>query len=137
MAALTQALYGRLAGDPELRSMLGTYEGQPAIFTAPPPGDAPYPMIVSLGAVSDTPDDTKTSRGREVQRDITCYTLADGSMAQVETLAERVRQLLHRQPLAVDGYHVWLAEVSGPILAETDNTVYGLTLTVRLRMEEV
>ncbi|ADU50169.1 hypothetical protein Tmar_0044 [Thermaerobacter marianensis DSM 12885] len=140
MAALTQALYDRLAGDTELRTMLGTYKGQPAIFTAPPPGDAgeaAYPMIVTLGAVSDTPDDTKTSRGREVQRDITCYTLADGSMSQVEAIAERVRQLLHRQPLAVDGYHVWLAEVNGPILAETDDTVYGLTLTVRLRMEEV
>jgi len=140
MAALTKALYERLAGDATLQGMLGTYRGQPAIFTAPPPGDADgdaYPMIVTMGAISDAPDDTKTSRGREVQREITCYALADGTMAVVEAVAERVRKLLHRQPLAVEGWQVWLAEVSGPTLAETSETVYGLALTVRLRMEEV
>ena len=137
MSAITQAIRDRLAGDPVLRSMLATYDGEPAIFTAPPPGDAPYPMIVTMGQVSDEPDDTKNSRGREIRRDISCYTEATGSMEDVEAIAERVRQLFHRAPIQVPGYHVWLSEVSGPILGETDGSVYGLVLTLRLRMEEV
>ncbi|HEY8414407.1 MAG TPA: DUF3168 domain-containing protein [Thermaerobacter sp.] len=137
MGAITKAIYDRLAGDDTLRSMLATYEGQPAIFTAPPPGKSPYPMIVTTGNATDSPDDTKTSRGREIWRDITCYTEATGSMADVEAIAERVRQLFHRAKIPVDGYQVWLSEASGPIPAETDQTVYGLVVTVRLRMQEV
>jgi len=140
MAALTKALYERLAGDATLQGMLGptgaSRRSSRPRRRAMRDEDA-YPMIVTMGAISDAPDDTKTSRGREVQREITCYALADGTMATVEAVAERVRKLLHRQPLAVEGWQVWLAEVSGPTLAETSETVYGLALTVRLRMEEV
>lgn len=137
MGAVTRAIYDRLASDSVLTAMLAVYRGRPAIFTAPPPGDAPYPMIVTIGNVTDDPDDTKTSRGREVRRDIGCYTKATGSMADLEAVAERVRQLFHRATLAVDGYRVWLCEASGPVLGETDQTVYGLVVTVRLRMQEV
>lgn len=137
MGAVTRAIYDRLASDSVLTAMLAVYRGRPAIFTAPPPGDAKFPMIVTVGNVTDTPDDTKTTRGREVRRDIACYTRATGSMAEVEAIAERVRQLFHRVTLPVDGHRVWLCEASGPVLGETDGTVYGLVVTVRLRMQEV
>lgn len=137
MGAVTRAIYERLASDPVLTAMLATYRGQPAIFTAPPPGGAPFPMIVTIGNVSDEPDDTKTSRGREIRRDIACYTEAKGSMADVEAIAERVRQLFHRVLIPVDGYRVWLAQASGPVLAETDQSVYGLVVSIRLRMQEI
>ncbi|MGE5589202.1 MAG: hypothetical protein ACM3ZA_01025 [Bacillota bacterium] len=138
MGAITAGIYGVLSEDATLRGMLGTYQGAPAIFTVEPvPGDAPLPMIVTPGQVSDVPDDTYDSLGRDLLRDIRCYTEATGSTAQVEAIAERVRALFHRQQVPVAGYGGVLAEASGPILAPTDTTVYGLVVTVRLRLRQI
>lgn len=137
MGALTKAIYERLASDPELRAMLATYQGHPAIFTGDPPGDAQFPMILVHGPHSDTPDDTKTSLGREVMRDIACYTEGTGSVADVEAIAERVRQLFHRASLPVDGYRVWLVQASGPTTSsDRDDKVQGRVVTLRLRMQQ-
>lgn len=136
MNALTQAIYERLAGDATLTALLATYRGEPAVFvTDPAPGDAELPYIVSAGDVTDVPRDTKTTRGREVRRDVRCYAPADGVASLVETMAERVRKLLHRHPLAVEGYETWIAEVSGPIGADEPGA-YGRIVTLRLRLQE-
>lgn len=138
MSAVTAALYGRLSGDLVLAAMLATYNGRPAVFTVNPvPGDAQLPYIVAAGHVSDNPWDTKTTRGREIRRDVLCYAEATGSMAQVEAIAERVRVLLHRQPLVLQGYRNVLVECTGPIVAQADEVAYGLAVTVRLLLEEV
>lgn len=133
---LSAAIYDRLAGDSTLTNMLATYEGHPAIFTAwPAPGDAPMPYIVSAGHVTDMPFDTKTTRGREVMRDVRCYDNAGGSVVTVEAIAERVRELLHRGPLSIGGFEWILSSVTGPIAAdETD--AYGRILTVSLKAQE-
>ena len=132
---LSAAIYDRLAGDSTLTAMLATYEGHPALFTAQPPGDAPLPYIVSAGHVTDMPFDTKTTRGREVLRDVRCYAAADGSAVTVEAIAERVRQLLHRGPLSIGGFEWILSSVTGPIAAdETD--AYGRIITVSLKAQE-
>lgn len=131
MSILTQAIYDQLAGDPTLVGLLSTYKNLPAIFTTdPPPGDADLPYIVTAGEVSAAPFDTKTSRGRIMMRDVRCYADADGSAVTVEAIAERVRLLLHRQALTIDG-HIWvLSEVnSGPIAAD-EKDVYGRILTL-------
>ena len=136
MNALTQALYSRLAGDGALVALVNTYRGQPAIFTTDPaPGDAELPYIVSAGNFSDAPFDTKTVLGRDIRRDVRCYAAADGSAVTVEAMAERARELLHRQPLAVDGFGVFLAECTGPIAADEPDA-YGRIVTVRLIMME-
>lgn len=138
MGAITAGIFSVLSGDATLRGMLGLYQGAPAIFTAEPvPGDAPLPMIVTPGQISDASDDTYDSLGRDLRRDIRCYTAATGSTAPVEAIAERVRALFHRQPVPVDGHTGVLAEASGPILAPTDDTVYGLVITVRLRLRQI
>lgn len=135
MSALTAAIYDRLAGDPELVAMLATYRGEPAVFTTDPaPGDATLPFIVTAGHVVDTSFDTKTTLGREIWRDVRCYAEADGSAALIESIAERVRALLHRQPLTIEGFGVWLSECSGPI-ASDDTEAYGRIVTVRLVMQ--
>lgn len=135
MSALTAAIYDRLAGDTELASMLAIYRGEPAVFTVDPaPGDAVLPFIVSAGHAVDTAWDTKTTQGREIWRDVRCYAPADGSATLIESIAERVRALLHRQALAVDGFGVWLTECSGPI-ASDDTEAYGRIVTVRLVMQ--
>jgi len=134
---LTAAIYDVLAGDGTLTALLGTYRGAPAIFTTDPaPGDAVLPYIVTAGEVVANPEDTKTTRGRELWRDVRCYAPATGSAVTVEAMAERVRALLHRQTLEIDGF-VWIwALCSGPIVADEEDA-YGRIVTVQMRVEEV
>ena len=133
---LTPAVYSRLAGDAELAALLATYKGAPAVFTSDPaPEDAALPYIVTAGQVGDTAFDTKTTRGRDVRRDVRCYAAATGSAVTVEAIAERVRVLFHRHKLAVSGMETWIAEASGPIEADGDEA-YGRIVTVRLAMIE-
>lgn len=134
---LTAALYDRLAGDGTLVALLATYRGEPAIFTVDPaPPDAALPYIVTAGSVVDNAWDTKTTRGRQVWRDVRCYAPATGSSVTVEAIAERVRALLHRHYLEVDDHVTYLAETAGPI-ALGDNEAYGRIVTVRLTIGEV
>lgn len=133
---LTSALYDVLAGDATLAGLLASYRGSPAVFTTdPPPGDAELPYIVTAGAVAQTPWDTKTSRGRQVVRDVRCYAAADGSAAAVETIAERVRALLHRQAFALSGGTVVVADVAGPVGAD-ERDVYARVLSLSLTAQE-
>ena len=134
---LTQAVYDVLAGDGTLTAMLSTYQGAPAIFTTDPaPGDAVLPYVVTAGEVVQTPADTKNSLGRELWRDVRCYAPATGSAATVEAMAERVRALLHRQTMEIDGF-VWVwATCAGPIGADEEEA-YGRIVTVTMRVEEV
>jgi hypothetical protein len=137
MSEITEALYDRLANDATLVAMLADYNGKPAIFTPDlAPEDATLPYIVAPGEGVITPFDTKTTRGKRVWRDIYCYAEDNGSVVALEQIAERVRTLLHRQPLTITGYRVEVADVSGPTLA-AENDAYGRKLTLRMVMQEV
>jgi hypothetical protein len=136
MTPLTQAIYNRMAGDTTLTSMLSVYRGSPAIFTADPvPPDAKRPFIVAAGAVNDSAFDTKTSRGREVSRDIRVYTDATGSFAGLEQISDRVRTLFHRYAIAVIGFSTLVAQASGPTVVPTDPQVQGMSVSVRWILE--
>jgi hypothetical protein len=134
---ITQAVYDRMANDATLIALLATYRSGPAVFTTDPaPGDATLPYIVTAGAPVDISFDTKTTLGRQLWRDLRCYAAADGSATLIETIAERVRALFHRQALVIPGF-VWLwAECSGPIVAD-EQDAYGRIVTVRFTIEEV
>ena len=136
MGAIIEAIYDVLAGDATLTALLATYGGEPAVFTTDPaPGDAELPYIVSAGEVAQTPWDTKTTRGRVAIRDVRCYTDASGSAVVVETIAERVRALLHRQTLAISDFECVIADCSGPVAADGQDA-YGRIVSVRLTVEE-
>lgn len=133
---LTSALQDLLEGDSALVAMLSTYKGNPAIFTIfPVPGDAQPPYIVSAGDVADVPFDTKITRGREVLRDVRAYAKANGSAVVVEAIAERVRALLHRRALSVDGFQWVLSSVTGPIAVD-ETGYYGRVISVSVTLEE-
>ncbi len=134
---LTLAMYERMAYDATLTGYLADYDSAPAVFTTDPaPGDAQLPYIVSAGEVVQRPFDTKNSRGREVWRDIRCYTARSGSAVLVEQIAERVRSLFHRHALVVAGAETWVAEASGPVSADEEDA-YGRIVTIRLVLMEV
>jgi hypothetical protein len=136
MSAISEALYNRLASDVQLAAMLSNYHGHPAIFTADlAPQDAELPYIVAAGEGGGTSFDTKTSQGMRVVRDIRCYAEQNDTATTVEAIAERVRELLHRQPLIMTGYTMDVLDAGIPTQnPETD--AYGrrvvLTMLVRI-----
>ena len=136
MSILTQAIFNRLAGDMTLTGMLATYNGEPAIFTTDPaPGDAVLPYIVTAGEVSQSPWDTKTTRGRSLIRDVRFYAEADGSVILIESMVERGRALLHRQPLTISGFTWVISNAAGPIVADEPGA-YGRILSLSLIAQE-
>ncbi|HBF40549.1 MAG TPA: hypothetical protein DDW19_01850 [Anaerolineaceae bacterium] len=134
---IAKAVYEVLTADKTLTAMLGTYEGDAAIFTIDPaPGDAVLPYIVAAAVPVQTPFDSKTTRGRTAWIDIRCYTGATGSAQAVDAIAERVRALLHREPLLIDD-HIWLwSECTGPVSAN-EAEAYGRIVTLKVTFEEL
>jgi len=134
---LTEAIYDRLVADSDLADMLAEYDNGPAIFTTDPaPANAVLPYIVSAGHVAVSAHDTKTTRGRQIWRDVRCYAPASGSALVIESIAERVRNLLHRHNLQISNGETWVAEASGPIAADEEDA-YGRIVTIRLIIMEV
>ncbi|OGC95312.1 MAG: hypothetical protein A2W25_05190 [candidate division Zixibacteria bacterium RBG_16_53_22] len=137
MSILTSAISERLAQDATLTGLLATYKGSPAVFTTDPaPGDTELPYIVTAGEVAQVPFDTKTTRGRDLMRDVRCYAKADGSAVVIETIAERVRFLLHRHKLVINGYQTIVSNCAGPIVAD-EKDFYGRIISVSLIAQEV
>lgn len=137
MSVITAAIYDVLADDATLTALLSTYGGQPAVFTIDPaPGDASLPYIVTAGDVVQMAFDTKTTRGREIWRDVRCYAAASGSAVTIEAIAERVRALLHRQELTITGFYWIWCECSGPIVIDEPDA-YGRIVTAKLTVQEV
>lgn len=138
--AITQAFYTRLSGDTatgKLVSMLGTQGSRPAIYTywAAPAATSGLYVIVTGNTIS-TPNDTKNSRGRIVERRIYVFGPAGGSTAAVDAAAERIRALFHRHALTITGKTVYIAVAEGPIEAPTDDSLYGRMVGVTLTMQE-
>lgn len=129
-----QAIYTRLSGDATLVAMLGTrgIPARPAIFTFwPAPADAVAALyVVAAGNVSNQPQDTKTTLGRTVVRDVFVYGPNVGNVTAIEAAAERIRGLLHRYCLTVTGYRVYIAVADGPIVAPTGDDMVGRVVTV-------
>ena len=136
MSVLTAAIYDVLANDVTLAGLLAAYGSGPAIFTTDPvPGNAVLPYVVTAGEVVQAPFDTKTTRGRDLIRDVRCYAEADGSVMVIEAIAERVRALLHRQALTISGFVWMVSDCAGPIVAD-DSDVYGRILSVSVKAQE-
>jgi hypothetical protein len=70
-----------------------------------------------------------------VLRDVRCYAEADGSAVTVEAIAERVRELLHRQALNISGYRWLVSSCAGPIAADEQDS-YGRIISLSLTAQE-
>lgn len=135
MSVFTQAIFNRLIADTSLTSKVAVYKGHPAVFTIDPvPANAVLPYVVVSGPTSDVPFDTKTTEGREMLVDVRCYTDDNGSKALVEEIAERVRELFHRQKIEVTGYDNLITICNGPIFMSEDGA-YGMIVTIRFKLE--
>jgi len=137
---LTQGIYDKLTGDATLLGLIATYDAAgspsaPAIFTAwPVPPDATRPYVYTRGQVADGHfDEINTNLGRDVIRDVTVIADNTGSDDAVETIAERIRTLMHRQAMTIpDGSHIMTICIGGPAPAETDDSLTGRHLSFRI-----
>ena len=142
---LTAAIIARLKQDMTLSALLETYLGEPCVFSGPyVPEDAPRPYVYLLPALSDLAWDGKNWRGREIRRELISVTDGNGSYLPCETIADRVRTLLHRYalPLSVDSsgatvQHVFVAQAQGPEHFESDESVCALKVSVRFLFREL
>lgn len=139
MDEITQAIYDHMATDLQLSSLLASYRGFPAIFTADPvPPEAPLPLIVSSGLVAgptQVPEASKQTIAARPVRDIRCIDEATGSMQKITTIAMRVFWLFERAEFEIDGWHLVRSRASMPFMGESDGRFYTLIVTVTLAIE--
>lgn len=132
MNAFTVAVRDRLVTDANLTAMLTAYKTEPAVFTVEPvPGDAVLPYIVTVGHVSDVPFDTFGVTGREINRDIRCYTKNSGSMFTLSAILDRVRFLFHRHRLSIVGHENIMTTCLSTTTGLDDDESYGGIVTIR------
>lgn len=140
---LAKAFHDKLSADATLAGLLASYPSgspsSPAIFTAfPVPVDASRPYIVTSGDVGAASwDHLATITGEDVTRDVYIYADNTGSSATIDTIADRIKSVLHKQSLTIEGHkHVATYRVNGPITAPTDDTLIGRVITFRVIAQE-
>jgi hypothetical protein len=137
--SISAAFYNRLVNDAELKTLLGSYNGVPAVFTASPvPDNASLPYVITAGQVSDSteiPTNTKNRTATQFMRDIRIYAEQTGSMAPIEKIGERVWNIFHKQPLTINGWNVLEVKATRPVIYPQDG-VYGLYVTVTVTMQQ-
>jgi hypothetical protein len=131
---IIKTLYEHLVADTTLTDMLSTYNGEPAIFTATPPGDADLPYIIIGPIIAQSPADTKTTRGQFYRVDVRCYTDATGNSLPVDEIAERARLVLHRQEIFTEEFNWVFTICDGPISSDEDDA-YGRLLTPQITVQ--
>lgn len=142
MSAITKGFFDRMNGDGTLTALLGTYSSAPSIFTKRPlpPGfdiETNGPYLLSSGDVTHSPGpaDVKNTKGREIVRDILCFSKLDDSPTVIEAIAEQVRSLFQRTVFSITGFSIIVAEASGPTDIDEDDAL-GRLVSVRLVLKE-
>jgi hypothetical protein len=128
--ALSRSLVNLLRADAILSAKLGAFRGHPAVFASSPvPEPTTTPFIVTH-SISDTTLETKNALVREIDQDIGIYDDQDGSAADVEEIAEYIREKL-RSPFDVPDWSMSGLSMSGPILNDTED-LHGRILSARI-----
>lgn len=114
-AALQQAIYTVMAVDATLTAMLSYSWGVDAVFTDVPQENADdgdfYPFV-SFAPVSHLAWDDKDDLGGNALWMINVWTRS-GDYYEGDQIAERIKALLHRQPLTIAGADHILTQFEG------------------------
>lgn len=133
MIDLTRSLIGYLKADTVLTAKLGTFRGGPAIFgVLPVPEPTGSPFIVTQ-SITDETLGTKGRVVREIQQDIAIYDDDDGGVADIETIAEYIREKL-RVHFSVPNWNMCGIQMSGPVPNDIDD-LNGRVLTARIHLD--
>jgi uncharacterized protein DUF3168 len=133
---LTRSIFDRLSDDVTLAELLGIYQDDPCVFSGRNvPEDAPRPYIWIQPPSLNRSWNTKNSRGREVRQEVIAVTDNHGSTLACDAIGNRIRALLDRSPLDVDGDSagtviVVIVDADGPIEHESDESVIARRVSV-------
>lgn len=133
MIDLSRALVSYLREDPTLAAKLGSFMQHPAVFASSPvPEPTTKPFIVTQ-VVSDETIGSKSGLYREILQDIAIYDDEDGSPADIETIAEYLREKL-RTPFTVPDWAMTKLIVNGPTINDVED-LHGRILTARIVLD--
>jgi len=140
MSSVTKAMFDRMRHDSVLNTLLPKYNGYPTIFTSEPaPPEAPLPLVLTTGFVTDATDVPEHSKQRIASRpvrDIRCYDEGTGSMARIEAIAERVWELFHLAKFPVEGWGLIRCRAARPVFFEADGHTLGVVVTVTMAIQK-
>ena len=148
---ISEPIREALLGMYPITDLLGTYVGEPSIFTRRPvPSEAAYPMVVISPDVVVYDQDALDRRRPVVMRDLAVYGQENATRngAQVsdyrviESLGYELRERFHRQKDVLifpdADYHVIDIVASGPIVAPTgDERLIGRVVTLTIRLQKL
>lgn len=140
---LSAPLRAAIVGESSITDELPAYKGSYPVFTrVPVPDDAPYPMIVIPTEVGGGDSDGIDNLQPAVVRDVNVYGRNDPndptSYRQVESIADAVWELLHRQRAAITapaGWSITDVQAARPSPAPVDDEQTAgrrVQVTVRL-----
>lgn len=94
------------------------------------------PAVFVGPVVSSVNDDTFSTDGRQVVVQIDIEADAGGNDSALESIAETVYGLMHRQSITLTGYTAGPVLVDGPVEKPTDSTLFALTMQVTIYTEK-
>lgn len=136
--SVKNAIHARLLADADVTGAIATYEGVSAIFAGRAvPVDAVRPYI-HIRPVAASTDDLLVERGRQVMVDIAAYAADGGSIDAIDSLAEGIRNLFHRQSLELAGGCTVIAVRCDPPVDAPDEPdgVIGRIVTLYITLRE-
>ena len=147
---LAQPLREAILGMYTITDLLGTYAGEPSIFTRRPvPSEATYPMVVISPDVAVFDQDAMISVRPVVLRDLAIYGkeiredefgVQNSDYRNVEVIGYELRERFHRRrdAILVEDYNVIDIRASGPIPAPAgDDRLIGRVVTLTIRLQRI
>lgn len=133
MIDVTRALISYLRDDPTLAAQLGTFRGHAAVFGVLPVPESTGSPFIATQTITDETLGTKGRVVREIQQDIAIYDDEDGGAADIETIAEYIREKL-RVHFDVPNWNMCGIQMSGPVPNDVDD-LNGRVLTARIHLD--
>lgn len=139
MYSVKAAIIAALKADAVLRALTAPHvsgSGSAGVYGAiPVPPTATLPYVAVPGTISDVPVDTFDAEYRSLIIDIHVYAdrpdVGGGSTEVADAITERVRAILHRNPIPVPGANPLVFAVEG-IRPSDDIEAFGRILSLRL-----
>jgi len=137
---IIEAIQNVLMNDSELGGLgLSSYNGDLAVIISDPvPEDVSEPFIWILDANSGISRDTKITNGSDESYTISAYDVETGSIAQIKSIIDRARKILHRNVSGVtaDGLSTIVVDAGIPLDAPTSAEYVGRTFNLRVLTQE-
>ena len=122
-----------------IRALLGSYSGQPAIFTAQVPDKAPTPFI-KINVIGGMDDSDRGASGSVINADVQVFDKKSYSEVLLHSLAKQIYDLVHHHdlwPWIEDaGFQLVSCIAEPPADTQEGLGFPGRTIRVQVRLKE-